>query len=75
MLHQSLSGRKSLMQCFSENHLTLLTAQQKECIDHIAVSDTFMRGLHVKSVTEWNSDKNLSDHKGILIEIDDYFGN
>lgn len=28
-------GRKSILKCFEENQLSLLTADREECIDHI----------------------------------------
>ena len=39
-------------------------------IDHIAVSDSFMLGHRVTGINEWNYDKTLSDHKGIVVQID-----
>ena len=60
------SGREALLQCFQENNMTVLTADRAECIDHIAVSTTFLSEAEV-TVKEWNTDKTLSDHKGIVI--------
>lgn len=61
-------GRNTLTQLFSENHIRLLTQDAPECIDHIAVSDKFVNGMSV-SLEEWNIEKNLSDHKGIVATI------
>lgn len=61
-------GRADLLQCFSENNITLLTKDRPECIDHIAISDSFIGGSTIQ-IEEWNYDKTLSDHKGIWIEI------
>ena len=61
-------GRDTLIQSFSENHIRLLTQNAPECIDHIAVSEKFVKELPV-SIEEWNLEKNLSDHKGIVATI------
>lgn len=60
-------GRKLVEDTFSECGISILTRDRAECIDHIAVSDSFAD--KVISVDEWNYDKKLSDHKGIVIEI------
>lgn len=54
-----------------ENNIFLLTGHRAECIDHIAVSDDFMydENLSVLSVDEWNIGKELSDHKGIVVDM------
>ena len=46
----------------------MLTASQPECIDHIAISSSFV-GSASYTVEEWNLDKRLSDHKGIAVSI------
>lgn len=61
-------GRETLMQSFRENNIRLLTAHTPECIDHIAVSESFVQTADV-IVSEWNFDKSLSDHKGIVVDI------
>jgi exonuclease III len=65
------AGRTTLEEMFVANNLNLLTRNQIECIDHIAISHTFV-GNSKCSVYEWNFDKNLSDHKGISFELDFY---
>ena len=62
-------SRESMLQCFGANHISILTAEKPECIDHIAVSDSFMKGMTIKSIEEWNLDTSLSDHKGIAVDI------
>ena len=62
------NGRAALEDVFSKNEITLITRNQPECIDHIAVSNEFIANLTAKT-TEWNLDKKLSDHKGIVIEL------
>lgn len=61
-------GRDVLIQSFSQNHIRLLTQNTPECIDHIAVSGNMVNGMLV-SIEEWNSEKMLSDHKGIVAAI------
>jgi endonuclease/exonuclease/phosphatase family metal-dependent hydrolase len=61
-------GRNTLEGLFSRNGLELLTRNQPECIDHIAISQGFIGSSSV-SVEEWNHDKALSDHKGIAVEL------
>ena len=61
-------GRESTLKCFSENHISILTADRPECIDHIAITDSFVGGLNV-TIDEWNEYKKLSDHKGIVISF------
>ena len=62
------AGRDLLNRSFQECSLSVLTAGQQECIDHIAVSTRFLRDARY-TVEEWNSDKRLSDHKGIIVDI------
>lgn len=59
-------GRARLLRAFEENKLSILTAGQAECVDHIAVSNRILGGLPVM-IEEWNLDKQLSDHKGIAV--------
>lgn len=62
------AGRKRLLDLFKEEKITLLTSQQKECIDHIAISTSWVDDDSY-SVKEWNEAKKLSDHKGIAVTI------
>lgn len=62
-------GRTDVLQCFSENKIDLLTKGRPECIDHIAISESFVRGATIQ-IDEWNYDKTLSDHKGIVVYLD-----
>ncbi len=61
-------GRDALIQSFADNRVRLLTEKSPECIDHIAVSQDFVKEMPV-SLEEWNSEKRLSDHKGIVVTI------
>ncbi|MCD7723271.1 MAG: endonuclease/exonuclease/phosphatase family protein [Clostridiales bacterium] len=64
--YPSNTGKTSILECFAETGMRLLTADRSECIDHIAVSKSFI-GTSEPSITEWNLDKKLSDHKGIAV--------
>ena len=61
-------GRNTLLASFAHSKISLLTGNRPECIDHIAVSENFVGDSKVK-VSEWNLDKSISDHKGIVAEI------
>lgn len=61
-------GRDTLTASFAQNRLSLLTGSQPECIDHIAISKDFViDGQTI--ISEFNLEKSLSDHKGIVVEI------
>ncbi|MCD7811641.1 MAG: hypothetical protein LUG91_07300 [Ruminococcus sp.] len=64
--YPSNTGKTAILDCFAEIDMSLLTAYRSECIDHIAVSKRFI-GNSMPSITEWNLDKQLSDHKGIAV--------
>lgn len=59
-------AKAAILECFAEAGMKLLTAKQLECIDHIAISESFADTTSV-SVKEWNCDKKMSDHKGIAV--------
>ena len=61
-------GRNTLLSAFAENRIKLLTGEQAECIDHIAVSEQFIGDTPI-CVEEWNLDRKLSDHKGIAVRF------
>ena len=63
-------GRETVQGCFGRSGISILTSERPQCIDHIAVSDSFMQGHRVTEINEWNLDKTLSDHKGIVVQID-----
>lgn len=58
-------ARRIILEAFEENDIQLLTEKQPECVDHIAVSVSFVRDSQI-TIEEWNTDKSLSDHKGIV---------
>ncbi len=61
-------GREMISQCLSEHNIVLLTELVENCIDHIALSESWCKQADNK-VMEWNFDKKLSDHKGIVVVI------
>jgi hypothetical protein len=66
--YHTKAGRTALEDMFSRSDLKLLTRNQPECIDHIAISRGFI-SVSAISIEEWNHDKELSDHKGIAVEM------
>lgn len=61
-------SRQKLKKAFSDCGLALLTENQSECIDHIAVSSSVLTCSGFQ-IMEWNVNKSLSDHKGIAVNI------
>jgi len=61
-------NRQDLLGIFKDLGLTNLTADVKQNIDHIAVSQSLIKDCTF-SITTWNEDKQLSDHIGICVEI------
>lgn len=61
-------GRNELNHFFEVNKLKILTKDLSESIDHIAISNIFLEGFDLK-INEWNSNKKLSDHKGVSIQF------
>lgn len=60
-------GRETVDKAFSECGIKILTRNVAECVDHIAVSKSYVHsGV---TITEWNTDKTLSDHKGIAVQF------
>lgn len=64
----TLRGRETVLQTFSQNGIILLTHGEKECIDHIAVSESFAAGADIH-IEEWNCKRVLSDHKGVAVTL------
>lgn len=59
-------GRAAILSAFSENDVRIVTADEKECVDHIALTSSFIgdRDVHIEQL---NQAKTLSDHKGIAV--------
>lgn len=60
-------GRNLVRKTFRNCEIDILTQDVPECIDHIAVSKGLARER--VAVAEWNKDKTLSDHKGVVVEM------
>ena len=62
------AGRAAILNGLKDCNLSLLTENQPECIDHIALMEDFVGDAEVK-IAEWNQAKTLSDHKGIAVSF------
>ena len=62
--------RQTMNTIFQKYILTNLTASIPGCVDHIAISNEFIKGKKV-TIDTWNEDKKLSDHKGTSITLTD----
>ena len=60
-------GRDLVRQTFLDCGIDILTWDVPVCIDHVAMTKGFT-GERI-AVSEWNDDKRLSDHKGIVVEM------
>ena len=61
-------GRDLIKDTFDEYGIRIITADRQECIDHIAISEKYIGDSRIH-IDEWNYDKSLSDHKGIVAVI------
>jgi endonuclease/exonuclease/phosphatase family metal-dependent hydrolase len=62
-------GRAQILDCFAHLKIDNLTSSLSENIDHIAISESFLKTT--KYTTQiWNQDKHLSDHKGVCVSLD-----
>lgn len=61
-------GRDMVNDTFNNCGIRILTKDRSECIDHIAISESFIHGKDIL-IDEWNQDKRFSDHKGIVVKI------
>lgn len=61
-------GRRTVTAAFQECGITIVTSGMSAMIDHIAVSDKLLNDSVIFRF-EWNQDKLLSDHKGVMIEL------
>lgn len=61
-------ARNHFNESFDALNLKNITTHLSENIDHIVISDNFIKNFKIK-VSEFNVDKKLSDHKGIVAEF------
>ena len=59
-------GRQKITDCFQDLKIDNLTRQIPENIDHIAISESFVK-QHKPVPSFWNEDKKLSDHIGVFV--------
>ena len=57
-------GRQLITDCFEELKIKNLTHDIKNNVDHIAISESFVKGAKFETGV-WNEDKKLSDHQGV----------
>ena len=62
-------GRDLLNCTFRNKNIKLLTENVEQCIDHIAISERFLKNFDIGKIVEWNKEKTLSDHKGIFVNL------
>lgn len=62
-------GRKLLLDGFADSGLKNLTHDIAKNIDHIVVSESFVKGRKIKTAMPINTDYALSDHLGVMVEI------
>lgn len=62
------AGRETILKGLEDCGLSLITKEQPECIDHIALSESIVGNAAVR-IKEWNQEKTLSDHKGIAVSL------
>ncbi|HET6556789.1 MAG TPA: endonuclease/exonuclease/phosphatase family protein [Prolixibacteraceae bacterium] len=62
----SNKARRALVDAFNALELTNTTAGIADTVDHIVLSNDFLKNKHFEMVT-WNADKKLSDHVGHLL--------
>ena len=67
-LYSSDISRNKLNAAFKKSGLINYTEEIYYNIDHIVLSEKFVGNSNVKC-SDWNNEKTLSDHKGIMIEI------
>ncbi len=61
-------GRQIIETTFESLYIENVTRELSETIDHIAISENFLHH-HSTQLQEWNTEKRLSDHKGISIQL------
>ena len=61
-------GRNLFNENFKSLNLKNITEKIPENIDHIVISEKFIERFKIK-ISEFNLDKKLSDHKGIVAEL------
>jgi hypothetical protein len=57
-----------MLETFSDLALSVTTRDIPQNIDHIVISDGYLKSKKVTCST-WNHDKKLSDHIGVAIDI------
>ncbi|MDB5227900.1 MAG: Endonuclease/Exonuclease/phosphatase family protein [Bacteroidota bacterium] len=66
--YPSHKARQTLNEVFKKYNLTNVTEKITDNVDHIILSNDFIKNKTVKIET-WNEDKKLSDHIGICVQL------
>jgi exonuclease III len=66
--YPSHEARKKLNQIFDNLNLQCLTSEIADNVDHIVLSNDFIKDKKI-NIETWNLDKKLSDHIGICIHL------
>ena len=69
-VYPSYLARQTLNSVFEKFVLTNLTSSISDSVDHIAISNDFIKSKKIK-LDSWNLDKSLSDHIGVSITLTD----
>ena len=67
--YPSKSARNKMNNVFDKFHLSNLTASLDFCVDHISISNGYIKNKKVHVDDIWNIDKTLSDHIGTSITL------
>ncbi|MBK8329340.1 MAG: endonuclease/exonuclease/phosphatase family protein [Bacteroidetes bacterium] len=66
--YPSHKAREKMNEVFTEHKLTITTTEIENNIDHIVISDDFLKDKTTE-VSIWNEDKILSDHIGVCLTL------
>lgn len=66
--YPSHAARQTLNQTFEKHNLTNLTGSIINAIDHIAISNDFIKNTSI-TLDIWNLDKEVSDHIGFAVTL------
>lgn len=66
--YPSKAARQKMTQVLENFSLSNLTADHSDNVDHISISNDFIKNMDFK-VDVWNTDKKLSDHIGVAVTL------
>ncbi len=68
-VYPSHKARDTLNSTFKQFELTNTTARIVDNVDHIVLSDSFIKNKKINIAEVWNKDKKLSDHIGLSLTL------